>query len=274
MSPRQTHRLARCWWLRRTDNFNLRLTDHDHKLTLEDGQIYTPMGGFDPSAIRKSSGLQEQNFDMRAALTSDAITYDDLRARRWDECEINEYVVDWLYPWSGSLQHRRYWITETTFDGERVTAGFSGIPYWLRFNVGPIVTRGCRDDLGGPTCKVSLPPLQDTCTVNVVENDRIQFTMNGARSTSDGFNNDGEILWLTGPNTGLVSQIRSYVNTPRRVRLHERTPFSISVGESFLLTPGCKKTIQGCHDDYGNELNFDGEPDVPGTDELVRVPTR
>lgn len=271
LRPRHSHRHARVWWLQRRDNFNLWLTDHDRKLTGQEGFIYTPIGGLDPTAVRSGGGVEEQSRDVIAALSSEAITFDDLRARLWDECEIRERVVDWLYPWAGYLQEARYWITETTFDRERVTCQISTIPYWLRFNTGGLYVRNCDDDLGGPKCKVNLTPHQQGGSVATVTTPRLTFTASGINSTTDGDHNDGDIQWLSGANAGLTSRIRTYLNLPRTFSLNLQTPFPIVPGDDFLMTTGCERTVAACNDKFANIDNYPGKPDVPGTDELLRV---
>lgn len=270
--PRQSHRLARLWWIRRTDGFALHLTDHDHGLTF-DLFDYTPIGGAQSTAIRKAGALEEQNFEARGVISSDAITYDDLRSGRYQEAEINEYVVDWLYPWAGALQHTRYWITETNFDGERWSAQVSGIPYWLRFSTGKILARNCEHDLGDDECMVSLGPLQSAPTVNVVSTARLVFTASSLSGTSDDYWSEGDIEWISGANAGIVSKIRTYVDSSKTISLFLRTPFTIANGDTFSMSPGCDKKRSTCTTKFSNVVNFGGAPHMPGTDKLIATPT-
>lgn len=270
--PRQSHRLARLWWIRRTDGFDLRLTDHDHKLTF-DLFTYTPIGGVDATAIRKAGALEEQNFEARGVISSDAITYDDLRAGRYHEAEVNEYAVDWMYPWVGQLQHTRYWITETSFDGERWTAQVSGIPYWLRFATGEVLARNCGADLGDDRCGVALAPLQETADIGTIATDRLVFTANSIASTSDDYWNEGTLEWISGANIGIVSKIRDYVDSSRTITLYLRTPFAMDTSDSFTMTPGCDKRKVTCSTKYANVANFRGFEFMPGTDKLIQTPT-
>lgn len=272
VAPRQSHRHARLWWIRRTDGFDLHLTDHDHTLTF-DLFDYTPIGGLDATAIRKQAALEEQNFETRGVLSSSAITFDDLRAGRFREAEVNEYLVDWLYPWAGALQHARYWITETKFDGEKWTAQVSGIPYWLRFAVGHVYSRNCDADLGDARCGVALGPLQETTTVTTVNDDRIEVRASGLSSTSDDYWNDGTLTWISGPNINVESKVRDYTNSTKTIRLYLRTPFPISATDSFVLSPGCDKTRATCIAKFSNVVNFRGEESIPGTDKTIETPT-
>lgn len=270
--PRQSHRLARLWWIRRTDGFDLRLTDHDHKLTF-DLFTYTPIGGVDATAIRKAGALEEQNFEARGVISSDAITYDDLRAGRYHEAEVNEYAVDWMYSWVGALQHTRYWITETSFDGERWTAQVSGIPYWLRFATGEVLARNCGADLGDDRCGVELGPLQYTDTVTAVTTDRLVFTSTVLPSSSDDYWAEGEVEWISGPNIGVRSKVRRYIDATNTLDLYLKTPFEISVSDAFTMSPGCDKRKVTCSTKFANVVNFRGFEFMPGTDKLIQTPT-
>lgn len=273
LSPRQSHRLARLWRVTRVDGFVLYLTDHDHALVADDLQSYTPVGGINPTALRKASALEEQNFEVKGVLNSDAVTYADLRAGRWKEAEIHEYVVDAGVPWAGPLQHARYWITETRFDGEQWTAQVSGIPYWLRFNTGEVASRGCGADLGDARCKIPLATLEFTGDVLSVNDDHIEVVDSAIPNSSDDYWADGDWTWLSGANVGLVSRIRSYNDTTKVVRFFLRTPFPIVAGDTYSMTPGCDKLAATCKAKFSNIENFRGDPFFPGTDKLIAPPT-
>ena len=278
--PRQSHRLARLWWIRRTDGFDLRLTDHDHALTFDLFE-YTPIGGVDATAIRKAGALEEQNFEARGVISSDAITYDDLRAGRYHEAEVNEYAVDWLYPWAGALQHTRYWITETHFDGEQWTAQVSGIPYWLRFSTGDVLARNCGADLGDARCGVVAtdPPYTLTGTVLEVLTGRLSFQAGNLVET-DHLYDEGEVVWVTGQNAGIRCVIRDcafgrapWTSGAPVITLHMRTPHPIAVGDFATFKQGCDKKRTTCRDKFSNLVNFRGFPHMPGTDKLIQTPT-
>ena len=44
---------------------------------------------------------------------------------------------------------------------------------------------------------------------------------------------------------------------------------SIQVGDGFKVIAGCDKTREACRTKFNNILNFWGEPDVPGVDQLL-----
>jgi hypothetical protein len=47
---------------------------------------------------------------------------------------------------------------------------------------------------------------------------------------------------------------------------------ALTPGTRALLRQGCDHTLQTCHARFGNAINFQGEPFVPGNDLLARYP--
>ena len=95
------HYFATCWKIIRTDGTTLYFTDHDAEIEY-DGDTYSPAGAFSTSARRKEGQLKAQNLEVRGFLDSSVITHDDLRAGRYRDAVVWEYLVDWQYPWCGA----------------------------------------------------------------------------------------------------------------------------------------------------------------------------
>ena len=49
-------------------------------------------------------------------------------------------------------------------------------------------------------------------------------------------------------------------------------PSAVAVGDTYSLRPGCDKTFATCKDRYNNVKNFRGEPNVPGSDQIMSYP--
>lgn len=79
----------------------------------------------------------------------------------------------------------------------------------------------------------------------------------------------GKITFTSGTNLGHSMEIKSYV--PGLLILALPMPYTIAVGDTYSLIPGCaKRILEDCHDRYGNVPNFRGEPYRPGLDELLK----
>ena len=80
----------------------------------------------------------------------------------------------------------------------------------------------------------------------------------------------GLVTWLTGQNAGLTMEVRSWDGT--NVNLFLPMPYTIQVGDTFSIVPGCDKRAPTCVSKFNNVFNFRGERDVPGQDAVLYYP--
>lgn len=271
----QTHRFVKLWDIRRTDGVDLFFTDHDVEIEFE-GNTYTPAGGFDATAEQKQGGLKTSNLEVIGMITSDVITFEDLRAGRYREAEVTERVVDFQYAFAGALLITRYWIVETEFSNERWIARIEGIGRWLEPPVGKVYGRTCRYTLGDDQCQVNLGLFtSSTVTVTAIAptTGLIQrFSFHSGLTDVDGFFDLGSLRWVSGANKDLDFDVKNYLNTNGRVELQLELPFDIVIGDSFFVSAGCDKTRDTCRDKFDNLVFHGGFPFIPGTDKMLDTP--
>ena len=96
-----------------------------------------------------------------------------------------------------------------------------------------------------------------------------------------GFPNDwfnfGAVSWDTGNNAGSHIEVKDFVADngtliEQTVQLFLPTAFNIQIGDKGTIYPGCDKRRITCRDKFANILNFRGEPDLPGSDLMLRFP--
>jgi hypothetical protein len=96
---------------------------------------------------------------------------------------------------------------------------------------------------------------------------------NGTTLAPDGYFDFGQVKWTSGLNNGLAMEIKSWTNATRVIKLKFPMPFDIAVEDTFEIVPGCQKRFtEDCVGKFGNGVNHQGFPDVPGQDTLLRVP--
>lgn len=119
------------------------------------------------------------------------------------------------------------------------------------------------EDDGGEVSDVSSTGLDDRRTFK---------TSYGMFDTD--FCNDGKLIWLTGANAGLLSEVRDWLlgYPDSTVTLHLKTPFAIQVGDTFKIYAGCSKLKSICISKFNNIANFGGFPTIPGPDALLKTP--
>lgn len=273
----QTHRYAVCWDIERSDATHFRFTTHDHDLILADGFTYSPAGGLNQTAARKESGLREQNQEFSGVITSDKITVDDLRGGKFREAEVTQSLIDFRYPWAGSLQTLKYNIAQTTFDGELWEAEVTGITRRLKQSIGDVVGRTCKADVGDSDCKVNLDHVDyralGTIAIEISEERRIFKTSGVGTGWGDDFFNHGKLVWTSGNNDDIISMVKDWVSADVQCELILPTPFDIQIGDTFTIYAGCEKTKSVCSSKFSNLVNFRGDPYIPGTDKLLQTPT-
>jgi uncharacterized phage protein (TIGR02218 family) len=79
---------------------------------------------------------------------------------------------------------------------------------------------------------------------------------------------------LSGDAIGQTSAIKhdELTASERRVRLWTSLRASVAVGDRVRLTAGCDKRLATCKSKFNNIINFQGFPDIPGTDWTMAVP--
>ncbi len=92
---------------------------------------------------------------------------------------------------------------------------------------------------------------------------------------ADGWFDEGLVTWLTGLNAGTSMEVKTWTKATKTIELFLPMPFAIQAGDTFEIYPGCDKTrsgAEGCKVKFANVVNFQGFPDVPGNDQVLRFP--
>jgi len=281
----RTHFHATCFKITRVDGTIYRFTDHDARLNMgitgaeNATDAFIPAGGWSATASQSEGQLAEKNFDAVGVLSSSAITADDLRAGRFREALVEVYLVDWRYPWKGHLRYERFWIDSTRHTSEVWRATLSGIARWLKQPVGRVHSKLCDAKLGDARCAFGLAAVKVAGkAVETIVTQRQKFTCtNTSLSTVDGYYSLGRVVWTSGDNSGLASEILLHEhNQPSsgkaRISLWDATPFDTAVTDEFTIEPGCDKLATTCKDKFSNLANHRGFRYIPGTDALLETP--
>lgn len=266
------HRTATCYTITRLDGTIIRLTDHDNTLVVE-GQTYVPTETLIASARQKLDSLRVHNIEA-TGLNSSLITDEDLRARKFDHATVDEFTVDWRYPFY-PYDRRTYTIGEITVTSETWVAQLLGLVSRLRQRRGYLYTRTCRWALGDAFCGVSLASLTvSAATVSSVSAARrtIVTSLSGG-GFADNYFAGGLVTWhaSNSNNPGVQSEVKSST-AAGQLELQLRTPFDILVGDEFSIYPGCNKTPEQCKTKFNNWINYGGFPAIPGNDRAHNTP--
>lgn len=257
--------LATLWKVTRQDGQVFGFTDHDKQIPYL-GLVYEARTGIDPSQVSISAALNVDNLDLKGYFDSEAITQADLEAGLWDGAEIQILRINWANVANGA---------ESLFTGEvGEFSSRSGLyvaeARSLSDKVNKVVTRlflpGCPYTLGDANCTFNLASVTVTGTVTAVT-DRREFTTSVV--AADDEYSWGVLTWTAGDNIDRSMEVKQY-GSSGAVVLQLPMASEVQVGDTFTISPGCRKTREECRDRFNNIINFGGFPDIPGLDEMIR----
>lgn len=254
--------LCRIWTITRPDNTVVRLTDADKDVEFE-SNTYLAAQGFTVSTIMVAAGDPIQGMELVMPASSGAVSGPDVDAGLYDGSECIMTIIDREAPAGGSMVVFGGTIGQSAHSRslDEITLSVTG-----KFNTGRIVdvenwSSTCRADLGDARCTVDIDALKHTGTVSAVTS-QFTFEDNTLTAADDDFAL-GLVHWLTGDNAGLAFEVKGNVSADDTVTLFTPAPFTIQVGDTFDLFPGCDKSLSTCRDVYDNVINFQGEPFIP-----------
>lgn len=258
--------LATLWKITRQDGLVQGFTNYDQNLTI-DGLTYKAATGFNATAFSQDNTLAVRNLDIESVLSSDGITEADLAGGKYDYARVDVFLCRWDIPPSSLFLNPpehilmvRGIIGEVSMSDRRYKAEVRSFAQLLQQKVSTVTTKECRAVFGDSKCTKDLSGLTDNLTITGVT-DKRQFTVNSSRA--NGFYSLGQITLTSGSNSGIKAMVLSY--SGGIIQLFESLPYSLAIGNTLTAVAGCNKTIAACVS-FGNILNYQGEPHIPGED--------
>ena len=261
---RELDTVAAYWRIYRRDGVTLGFTTHDRDLYFG-GILHRAAPGMLPSAIRRTIELDDDEADIEGALSHDTISESDILAGRFDGARIECGVVDWegqdhdcLY--SGTLDG----IGQ---DGAGFAARLRSIKAVLDTDPVPRTSPCCRARFCGPGCNLSAARFSGRHRVAAI--DHAANTVDFSLGSADSFIH-GQIRWLDGPTAGQRQRVIAAAGN--LLVLGSPIAAGQTAGHRAILIEGCDSTIATCAQRFGNAINFQGEPFLPGNDLVMHYP--
>jgi uncharacterized phage protein (TIGR02218 family) len=261
--------LCRCWRLTRRDGVVQGFTDHDEDIVF-DGTTFRAGTGFEGTEIEARLGFAVTGTELHGALSSEALSEDDLTAGRYDDAKIELFLVDWSNP-ENRLLLRTGNLGEVRREDSAFSAEVRGIASRLDEEKGRIFAAACDADLGDARCTVDLdnPAYRGEGAILAVEGASI-FTASGLAAFADGWFTQGRLQWTSGANAGLAIEVKEHrIDAGVHLSLWQTMPEPLAAGDAFVVTAGCDKRFETCAGKFANALNFRGFPHLPGNDFVV-----
>lgn len=253
------------WRIYRRDGAVLGFVSHDRGF-LFDGIFHRAAPGMIPSAIRRTSGLELDSAEVSGVLSHDSISEHDLAMGRFDRARVAIGLVDW-----DTLDGRPLYqgeigtvaVGSVSFEAELRSAKAE-----LEKDLVPRTSPTCRARFCGPGCHLSGARFtHEGMLKNLdVAGGKVEFEGCPPGPAMLG----GWVRWIDGPHAGTEMQIID-IDADALVVEDVLRP-ELATGARALLREGCDHTLATCHERFGNSVNFQGEPFLPGNDALIRYP--
>lgn len=264
-----TNTLATCWKLTRVDGTIFGFTSHTSDLTVS-GQLYSTKTGATPTAIRSTLGTGIDNLDVLAVFDNAAITESDLLGGLYDNSSIAMFIVNYTDLTQGVCTLIKGTLGEITIHNGTFTAELRSNIQRAQQQIGSVLSSLCRAvDFGDAQCKYAGTILYTPFTVTTATSNSA-FASTGIVQADNTFS-AGKVNWLTGLNAGLSMEIKQQLLAGGTVTLQLAMPYTVAVGDTFSLYKGCDRTSTQCKI-FGNLINFQGEPSIPGRDLMLVQP--
>lgn len=261
----------------RTDGQVFAFTSADQNDTIG-GVIYDSKQGLDVSAIATTSGLGVDNLELTTLDDGSLFNRADVLTGLWQNAAFAIVRYNWRTPADGVEYLMAGTIGEVRLLRGAITIELRGLQQYLQQPIGNVTSKTCRarfadapSQAGNNRCGLVAAAWTDALTVTAVTNRRT-FTATKTGPRAADWYNEGIVTWSTGNNAGLQARVKTYSGA-RLFTLISDMPRNVQVGDTLAALAGCRKRLlEDCRDRFNNVLNFQGEPHMPGIDELTRAP--
>lgn len=257
--------LCNAWRVTRRDGVVMGFTDHDRDLSF-DGLAYLAASGFEASETEDGNGLSAEGGDVSGGFSADAIRAEDLSAGRYDGAKVEVFTVNWQDP-SQRLLLRTAELGEVRREGGLFRVELRRLTHRLDQMRGRIYARQCDAVFGDARCGMSLAAYRAIATVTAVRDD-MHVEVSGLSGFTERFFRYGMLSFTSGAAKGLSADVEDHRRLEGADALTLWLPMAaeIAVGDTLEVTAGCDKRFSTCKAKFGNGLNFQGFPHIPGSD--------
>jgi uncharacterized phage protein (TIGR02218 family) len=276
----RSHTRCKMLLLDLNDGTTIGITDHDKPLPYDigDGAVTYEAGtGILTSNVSLSCGLDADNYEVTGPI-GDTVSLDGILGGRFNRARARLFEVNWKDLTAGAIKIMAGNVSEARVEGGKFVFEIRSDTDRYNQVVGKVITNQCDADFGDARCGAT-PTTFDEAVTAVT--DAMRFTVTNAGAQTDDFYNMGTVIGLTGANTGTTMEILDWEDNgdgTGTLILFAPLVEAPAVGDTFTLKNGCSKlrksddaTMPTCLT-YNNVINFRGYPEVPGSDQVLRMP--
>lgn len=252
-----------CWILQRMDGVGFGATSCDRPQRVG-AMTFEPDVDLRPTQLTLTDRMFGSGLDLEGGLTSTALNRNDLLTGRWNEASVQLLAGNWsqdsdLEPICTGV------LGQVRAEDGSLAMTLDVLPQALREPPCIQTSPECRAILGDAQCRIDMRSRRKRVRVIAVDEFTCTIDLEDARSFAM-----GRLRWITGPNCGIEHVIIKA--TGSELSLQNATGLTIQAGDVAILHEGCDGRRATCSSRFANIENFRGEPDLPGSEILLRYP--
>jgi uncharacterized phage protein (TIGR02218 family) len=252
------------------DGTEIGITDHDSDLTFDIGTgsvTYDAGTGILTSNVATSCGLDANNYEITGPIGS-TVTLDAILGGRFNRARARLFQVNWKSLSDGAIKLLIGTLTDARVEGGKFVFEIRDDFDFFNQVVGRLITNQCDADFGDARCTAT--PVSVVGTVTAVT-DAMRFTVSFTGSYANDYFNKGTVEFLTGALAGtLPIEIEDWTSAGA-ITLFAPAVENPTIGDTLNVIQGCGKSRADCIA-RNNITNFRGYPEVPGSDQVLRMP--
>jgi len=230
------------------------------------GVTYIASQGLDISSLEVSAGLAVDNLELTTLDDGSTFTRLDVLSGKWRNAAFTISRYNWASPSDGIEVRMVGTIGEVHLKRGSIVAELRGLQQALQQPIGSVTSKTCRARLGDALCTKSLTAFTFTGSVTTATSAQV-FTASALTQAADFFA-EGILTWTGGPSSGLAVKVKGFTGGVFTLSLPMLS--AVVLGDTFSVIAGCQKRLEDCRDKFNNVLNFQGEPHLPGIDQMTQ----
>lgn len=262
VAPYQT--AVRCGRVVCRSGLTIRIAAYPHDLTMSNSSVYQAGSGFEYSGYTAEASFAASVVDLEGFIGYAGITRDKLASGLFDGAVCYYFTTSFLSPVEDDQPDMKAIFGKTTLDDERYKVEQMALVDLLGQDFGLTYTAFCPKKFGGQEyggCGVALGPITVTGTITHVPSS-LQVR-DSARAESADYFGWGYLTFTSGDNSGLDAIRVDTHAADGTLTLMLQPYYTVTVGTTYSLVPGCRRRMEDCRDKHSNILRFGGDPWIP-----------
>jgi len=230
------------------------------------GLQYNATQGLLVSDLETHAGFAVDNLELTTLDDGSLFKQNEVFGGVWRNCKFWIYRFNFQNVSDGLETLFVGTLGDITMQLGAVKVELRGLQAAFQQSIGAIVSASCRARLGDALCRVDLAPLTATGMITSGTSRRI-FDVLAFNQPQDYFT-EGMVTFTSGACKGMSAKVK--FSDGNQLELQLPLPSDLTAGDTLVAIPGCRKRyLEDCTQRFNNALNFQGEPHLPGIDQIV-----